>query len=343
MAEQSDKKVTIFDVAREAGTSYSTVSRVFSNSGKVAEVTKRRVIEVADELGYVPNKQARSLAGGKTHAIGILVPRFDNGYVSSVVNGIDDEIAGTDYNILLYTTHRADQDEARYVNRIINDLAEGLIILLPRHSETYLNALAAKNFPYVFVDHQGVSETSISITATNFRGAYDATEYLINLGHQRIAFITGHLDVRSGLDRLHGYRAALQDYGIEVEAELIQNGDFLPQSGYIKTQDLLNLKELPTAIFASNDLMAFGVMNAITDAGLSVPEDISVIGFDNIPQTELFRPRLTTIHQPLTEMGRIATRMLLQQIEDPSKVPHQGTLLATELVIRDSCQPPKIK
>ncbi len=341
MPKPNNKKVTIFDVAREAETSYSTVSRVFNDGSKVAETTRLRVIEVAEQLGYVPNQQARSLAGGQTQVIGILAPRFDNGYVSSIVNGIDDEIVGTDYKLLLYTTHRADQDEAKYVNRIINDLAEGLIVLVPRHSEAYLTALAANNFPYVFVDHQGVSENSISISATNFRGAYEATEYLLKLGHRRIAFVAGSLDIRSGLDRLHGYRAALQDYGIETESELIETGDFLPKSGYAAAQNILSLENLPTAIFASNDLMAFGVINAIIDAGLHVPQDISVIGFDNIPQTELFRPRLTTVHQPLEEMGRIATRMLLQQIEDPSKVPHQGTLLATELVIRDSCQPPR--
>lgn len=341
MTTPNSKKVTIFDVAREADISYSTVSRVFSNPDKVAETTRLRVVEVAQQLGYVPNKQARSLAGGKTQAIGILVPGFDNGYISSVLNGIYEEIAQTEYNLLLYPTFHTEKNEVKYVNRIINDLAEGLLILLPRHSEDYINALAAKKFPYVFIDHQGVSEDSISISATNFRGAYEATEYLIKLGHKRIGFITGFLDMRSGLDRLHGYRGALQDYEIEIDQKLIQNGDFLPQSGYERAQNLLQLPEPPTAIFASNDLMAFGVMNAITDAGLNVPEDISVIGFDNIPQTELFRPRLTTINQPLVEMGRLATRMLLQQIEDPSKVPHQGTLLATELVIRDSCQPPK--
>lgn len=341
MTNQSGKKVTIFDVAREADISYSTVSRVFSNSGKVAEATRLRVLEVAERLDYVPNKQARRLAGGKTQAIGILVPGFDNGYISSVLNGIYDEIIQTEYNLLLYPTYHTEQNEIKYVNRIINDLAEGLLILLPRHSDDYINALTARKFPYVFIDHQGVSEDSISISATNFRGAYEATEYLIKLGHQRIAFVTGFLDMRSGLDRLHGYRAALQDHSLNIEQELIQSGDFLPQSGYTAAQNFLQLEPHPTAIFASNDLMAFGVMNAIADAGLRVSADISVMGFDNIPQTELFRPRLTTIHQPLAEMGRIATRMLLQQIENPSKVPHQGMHLATELVIRDSCQSPK--
>jgi LacI family transcriptional regulator len=340
MSTRKGKKVTIVDVAREAGTSYSTVSRVFSNSGKVAEETKERIIEVAERLGYVPNQQARSLVGGQTQVLGVLVPGFDNGYVSSIVNGIDDEIAGTEYNLLLYTTHRAHKDEVRYVNRITSGLAEGLIVVLPRHPEAYLSALAAKHFPYIFVDHEGVSEDSISISATNFRGAYDATKYLIELGHRRIAFITGILELRSGLDRLHGYRAALQDYGIEVDQTLIVHGDFLTESGYLATQQLLEVDPLPTAIFVSNDLMAFGAMNAITDSGLHVPQDISIIGFDNIPQAELFRPRLTTVHQPLEQMGRMATRMLLDQIENPEKVPH-SSMLATELVIRDSCQPPR--
>ena len=287
-----NRKVTIVDVAREAGTSYSTVSRALSNTGKVKDSTRKHILKVAERLGYVPNQQARSLVGGQTKVIGVLIPRFDDGYVSMIVNGIDDEVSAAGYDLLLHTTRRTHRKEQEFVQRIVGGMAEGLIVVLPRHAEEYLQALTDRNFPYVFIDHIGTSQQFTSVSATNWRGAYDATQYLIQLGHTRIGFITGLLDVRSGLDRLHGYQAALRDHQLPIDNELIVRGNFMMDSGYDAATTLLQLPQRPTAIFASNDLSAFGAINAVVDQGLRVPQDMSIIGFDNIPAAETFQTKV---------------------------------------------------
>jgi LacI family transcriptional regulator len=337
MRSRKKASVTIMDVAREAGTSYGTVSRVLNNNANVADDTRKRVQEAVERLGYVPNQQARSLVGGQSQVIGLLVPGLDNGYLSAVVRGIDIEIAKAGYDLLLYTTHRSKEKEISYVRNIVQGLAEGLIVLLPTNTEAYLEALAEQEFPYVFVDHEGIDDNSPSITVTNWQGAYDATTYLIELGHTRIGHITGRMELASGRDRLAGYQSALQERDIPYDAALVEEGDYLTPSGYAGARKLLALKDRPTAIFASNDSEAFGVMDAVLDCGLSIPEDISIVGFDDVPQASLVRPRLTTVKMPLEEMGRMATRTLLEHINDAER-PGRRITLATELIIRDSCQ-----
>lgn len=335
--KKRSKQTTIIDVAEAAGTSYSTVSRVLSNNPNVQEETRQRVLEAIKHLGYVPNQPARSLVRGQTQTIGVLVPRFDNGYIAAIVDGIDQEIRETEYSLMLFTTYRLEQKEAQYVSSITNGLAEGLIVVVPIAGEAYLEVLSKQNFPYVLVDFEVKDKDLPSISATNWEGAYEATQYLIQLGHRRIGFITGLLSIASGAERLSGYKAALHDHDIAYDPSLIQNGDFLVESGYACTLPLLALEDRPTAIFASNDLMAFGVINAIFDTGFAVPDDISVIGFDNIPQASIGRPYLTTVHQPLEEMGRMATRMLLEHLKNPDNPGHR-IKLGTRLVIRDSCR-----
>jgi LacI family transcriptional regulator len=178
------------------------------------------------------------------------------------------------------------------------------------------------------------------INATNRQGAYEATKYLIDLGHQRIGFVTGLPGLSSAAERLEGYRMALKDHGIELSRELIAEGNFLQQGGYLAGQKLLDLAIPPTAIFAANDLSAFGVMEVIRERGLQIPNDISIIGFDDIPQASITYPKLSTVRQPLEQMGNAAVLMLLEHLEDPSREMGQVTL-TTELIIRDSCQSPR--
>jgi LacI family transcriptional regulator len=204
---------------------------------------------------------------------------------------------------------------------------------------TYLDALREQNFPYVLIDQADATESSNIVESTNWRGAYEATRYLCQLGHTRIALIKGTLAVRSAIDRLQGYKAALVECDIPVREELIIEGDYQQQTGYEITKSLLrSVAPPPTAIFASNDLSALGAMDAARECGLCIPDDISIVGFDDIPQVSFVHPRLTTVRQPLEQMGQVAVKMLLEQIEDRSHPPQRVTL-ATQLIIRDSCGP----
>jgi LacI family transcriptional regulator len=338
-SSKKTRNITIMDVAREAGVSDATVSRVLSGYEFVKDSTRHRVLEAVERLGYVANLQARSLAGGRTQIIGLLVPNLDINYVGTIVRGIDQELDRADYDLMLYTTHRHRNKESIYVSTIANGLTEGLLLLVPLVPTAYLDALRERNFPYVLIDQADTTEQSNVVDATNWQGAYEATRYLHELGHERILFITGLLDVRSAVERLAGYKAALADCDLPLQDELIIEGDFWQLPSYEATKTFLQkVRPLPTAIFASNDLSAFGAMDAIREAGLRIPEDISVVGFDDIPQASIVYPKLTTVRQPLEQMGRVAVKMLLEQIENPSHPPRRVTL-ATQLVIRDSCAP----
>lgn len=331
------RKVTIMDVAREAGVSYSTVSRVLNGFELVKPATRQRVQNVAERLGYVANLQARSLAGGRSRVIGLLVPGLETSFIGEVIRGVDEEIAHAQYDLMLYTTHRNRGKEAAYVNTIVNGLADGLLLIVPLMPAAFLKVLPSHQYPYVLVDQADPSGKGGVVDATNWQGAYEATRYLISIGHRRIGFITGQMQLSSAVDRLQGYRDALRDYQVNSDESLVVTGDFQQSSGYIGASQLLDLPDRPTAIFASNDLTAFGAMEAIQERGLRIPDDISIVGFDDVPQAVMTHPKLTTVRQPLAQMGRIAARMLLELIENPELSPSSVTL-ATELIIRDSCR-----
>jgi LacI family transcriptional regulator len=340
---KDDKKSgipTIYDVAREAGVSYTTVSRALSGYEFVKPSTREKVLQAAEKLGYVPNQQARSLAGGRSNLIGVLVPALSNSYISEILRGIDEELANSDYNLILYTTHRHHGKESTYVATIMNGAAEGLLLVVPLISTSYLDALRQQDFPYVLIDQSDETEKSLVVSGTNWQGAYQATEYLIELGHRRIGFVSGLAGLNSATERLKGYTAALRDHGIPLRHELIVEGNFRESGGYAAAQKLLALAETPTAIFAANDMSAFGVIEAVRQRGWRIPEDISVIGFDDVPQASNVYPKLTTVHQPLAQMGREAVTLLLERIEDPTREMRQ-VILETELVIRDSCCLPR--
>jgi LacI family transcriptional regulator len=335
--ENKIRNVTIVDVAEAADVSYSTVSRVLNGYPFVKDSTRKRVLQAAEILGYVPNQQARSLAGGKTTVIGLLVPGLDNGYIGEIARGIDEELTKAHYDLMLYTTHRQSGKETAYVNTITSGLTAGLILVVPLVSTSYLDALHERKFPIVLIDQIDTTGKSSTVDATNWQGSYEATNYLIELGHRRIGIITGLMDIRSAVDRLDGYKAALQDNGLAIDDSLIVAGDFWQFRGYHAAKELLELSQRPTAILASNDLTAFGAMEAIRDYGLEIPNDISVIGFDDIPQARIVHPKLTTVRQPLDQMGRLAVKLLLERIKDPTLPPKHITL-STHLVVRESCQ-----
>jgi len=332
-------KVTIIDVASQAGVSVGTASRVINNDAHVAPQTRERVSDVMLRLGFVPNRQARSLAGGKTNTIGALVPDLGTAYIGEIMHGIDAELVLSQLDLMLFTTHRTAVKEANYVANMVQGMVDGLLVVLPRNPADYTGTLTRRNFPFVLIDHQGNSEPCPAVGATNWQGAYNATEYLIKLGHTRIGFITGSMDLGAAIDRLEGYKSALRVQHISEDPRLIYEGTFFQPDGYAGACTLLDIENPPTAIFASNDAMAMGVMDAVRNRGLGFPEDISIVGFDDVPQASLVRPALTTVHQPLEQMGRVATQMLLDRLKRPEQEINRIEL-PTELIIRGSTSSP---
>jgi LacI family transcriptional regulator len=340
MAQNHSSKVTIIEVAEKAGVSFGTVSRVINNDIHVKKETRQRVLKVMETLGYVANRQARSLAGGKSNIIGVLVPDLGTGYIEEIIRGIDAELSLSDLDLILYTTHRTASKEANYVANLAKGMVDGLLLVLPRNPVDYIGTLTSRNFPFILIDHQGTGRSCPAVGATNWQGAYRATEYLIKMGHNRIGFITGSMDLGCSMDRLEGYLSALRTHHAAEAPELIYEGTFFQPDGYAGATALLELPNPPTAIFASNDIMAMGVMDAVRSRGLRIPDDVSIVGFDDIPQAAVVRPALTTVNQPLEKMGRVATQMLLDLLRQPDK--EAGRIeLPTELVIRESCKSPQ--
>lgn len=332
--------ITIVDVAKAANVSYSTVSRVMNNNPHVKPEKRVRVLEVMDRLGYVVNQSARSLRGGQTQVIGLMVHDLFTEYTGQIVWGVDETLNAAQYDLMIFTTHRRMTRESSSIDTLVQGTSDGVLLLLPLNPGAYLQALRERQFPYVVIDQHGFDTFSPTVTASSYQGAREAIDYLIALGHKRIGFITGTPDVRGAIDRLSAYRDALEAHGIDYDPALVVEGDFQQPGGYRAASILLDCTERPTAIFASNDASAFGAMEAIRSRGLSIPQDISVIGFDDIPQSAHVYPALTTVRQPMAEMGRAATRLLLKYIEDPT-LPCEHIVLDTEFIRRESCQPPR--
>jgi LacI family transcriptional regulator len=329
------KPVTIIDVAREAGVSYSTVSRVVNNKDYIVPEKRARVLAAIERLGYVPNVQARKLAGGRARVVGLVVHDLWSSYAVEILRGIDAELASQQYDLMLYTSHGRAATESVYVSTLTQGLAEGLLLLLPRGLSAYIAGLTKHRFPYVLIDHEGVPGVAPAIGATNRQGAYDATRHLLEFGHRRIGFITGKLDVGASRDRLAGYHAALREYDCAVDEALIVEGDFLRPRAQAAARQLLELTPPPTAIFASNDVSAFGVMDVARKRGLRIPSELSIVGFDDIPEAANVHPSLTTVRQPLEDMGRVAARTLLALMRE-QQPPAERVELPTELIVRAS-------
>jgi LacI family transcriptional regulator len=336
-AKSASKNLTILDVAREAGVSFGTVSRVLNEDKHVREETRERVQRAIGRLGFVANRHARILAGGKSGTVGVLVPDLGTEYIGEIMRGADAELALGGYGIILYTTHRNAKREAEYVAVCLQGMVDGLLLVLPRNPSDFVGSLIRRKFPFVFIDHQGFGKDSASVSAANWQGAYEATEYLIGLGHRRIGFITGWADLKAAQDRLKGYQAALRTNHISEDPGFIYEGTFSQPDGCQAGLKFLGLKNPPTAVFASNDMMAMGVMDAARERGLKVPDDLSVVGFDDIYLASQVRPAISTVRQPLEKMGRVAAQMLLEIIRNPG-ARKDNLELPTELVVRDSCR-----
>lgn len=330
--------VTLADVATVAGVSKMTVSKVVNKQPGISEATRQRVLQAIEELGYTAHPSARALAGGRTNTLGVVVPSIEPQYISEVVRGADMVAYEAGLDLLISTTQEDTAHERQNVGRLTRGLVDGLLMVLPRSLERYAQALKQAHVPVVVVAAASGTMPFSLVDADHYGGARSAVTHLLELGHRRIGFIAGRLDTTASLERLRGYREGLLTAGLPFGPELIQQGNYLQQGGFAAAQALLDLPDRPTAIFAANDLSAFGVMEAVKDRGLRVPDDVSVIGFDDIPQAGQVHPALTTVRQPLVEMGAAGTRQLLNLLQGASSVTDR-LVLPTELVIRASTAP----
>jgi LacI family transcriptional regulator len=334
------RRPTIFDVARAAGVSYSTVSRVVNGHEFVRERTRTRVQDAMAELGYVAHVTARALASGRTQAIGLLAQEIDNPFFSNIIKGVDQEVSSADYDLLLCTTHSRREKEAAYVARLSHGMVDGLVIVLPAGLPEYVATLAGERYPFVLVDHDSDAPGCDVVNAANRVGTKEGIAYLVGLGHRRIGFIGGRPDVGAALERRAGYEDALADAGIAFDPALVVSGDFMERRGRAAAHELLSRPRPPTAIFASSDAAAFGVLRAAEERGLEVPGDLSVLGFDDIVEAAYVGAALSTVRQPLREMGRVAVRRLLDRLADPRTEPGMRIVMETELIVRQTTASP---
>jgi LacI family transcriptional regulator len=316
--------------------SVSTVSRVLNDKDDVASDTCLKVKGIIAELGYTSSLAAKSMRSRRTGVIGLILPDLEDPFCIQVVKGIHHAIVALGYDLIAYTSgsirqHSKAEREQHYVSLLNGSVTDGIILVTPAASTFSTPA------PLVAIDPNNHCPDCVTVTAANRDGALAAMEYLISLGHGRIGFIGGRPDLQCAQERLQGYETALRQADIALDPDLIAIGDFSRAVGYGCAQQLLSLPAPPTAIFAANDQSAIGAMEAAHDAGRRVPDDVSVLGFDNIPEAAYCHPALTTIDQFIDKMGYVATEMLVDLIQDGS-LKSDGYTMPTQLVVRDSCR-----
>jgi len=333
--------VTIKHVAHEAGVSVATVSRVLNDKGPVSEATRSRIREVAERLRYSPHGAARSLITNKTAAIGVLLPDIYGEFFSELIRGIDLASRRRGYHLLVSSSH-GDREELAAVLRATRGRVDGLIVMSPDLDTQTLQANLPETLPIVLLNCRSDGAWFDSITIDNHGGADAMVRYLLGLGHRRIALVKGPAGNFDASERQRGYRDALGEPPGGWSADLELEGDFSEAAGYRAGIRILDLAPRPTAVFAANDGMAVGVLSALRDAGLRVPEDISLAGFDDIPISRFTSPTLSSVRVPIAELGAHAITRLLHTIGMENRHDRLHETLATTPVLRQSCAPPRV-
>jgi DNA-binding LacI/PurR family transcriptional regulator len=332
----TDGRPTISQIAQIAGVSVPTVSKVLNGRADVATPTRSRVEQVIEEYGFVRNRAARALRKGKTGLVDLILPRLDDEYFLPILEGVAQVLREAEVRLVLTSSHYQPEEEVHWIDTITDHSMDGILVVLP--SEEAIEHLERSDLPFVLIHSQGgLLSTAPSVRITSWEGGFVATNHLINLGHRRIAYIGKTAPARDAIERIAGYRAALDAANLPVDPQLQCDGNFSEADGYTATKTLLELPEPPTAIFAGNDRQAAGVYRALHELGMIVPDQMSVIGFDNLPFTELLSPPLTTVHAPRLELGRTAATMLLRLINGEAlEMPR--VVLPTQFIERQSCR-----
>ncbi|GAA5179912.1 LacI family DNA-binding transcriptional regulator [Rugosimonospora acidiphila] len=337
MTVEDEPRVTITRIAQEAGVSVPTVSRVVNGRSDVSPATRERVEELLRRYGYRRRSGQRQQTAASL--IDLVFNDLDSPWAVEIIRGVEDVAHGALIGTVVSAIHQRSASTRQWMRNLQARATDGVILVAsdvqsPLHAE-----LRRLNIPTVVIDPAGVPAHDVpTVGAANWSGGLAATEHLVSLGHRRIGFIAGPRQLQCSRTRLDGYRAGLEAAGIAVEDELIQQGDFYHESGFASAGRLLDLDDAPTAIFASSDQMAFGAYEAVRRRGLRVPDDVSVVGFDDLPEARWASPPLTTVRQPLSEMGTLAARTVLRLARGET-IESLRFELATALVVRDSCAP----
>jgi len=328
-------RITIADVAARAGVSKTTVSRVLNAKADLDERTAARVRKVIDELGYVPSSGAVGLARGRTRIVGVLVPSLTWPWMGDVLQGVVDAVEAKSYGLLLFTCNRGDESMRQFATQVSAKSFDGLLVIEPEGTLEYIAGLHAKGLPVVMIDDRGHQPLFPSVATTNRLGAEAAARHLLAMGRRHPVVARGPERFGCTTERLDGFGQVYAEAGIPIPADRVVDGDFTFEAGRLAVKGLLDAGVRFDAVFAHNDLSAAGAIQALRDNGTAIPAEVAVVGYDDIPLAAHTEPALTTVHQPLREMGGAAARMLLSYFEG-TPAPETRQVIPTTLVVRGS-------
>jgi len=327
---------TIHDVAKQAGVAPITVSRVINNSGYVSLKTRERVETAIAALQYVPNSLARSLRSKQTKTIALVLTDITNPFFTTMARGVEDIANKQGFNVIFCNTDESETKQNNYLTVLLQKQVDGILLVPARSHAEPIKLIQSQGVEVVILDRK-VPDVQVDVVRCNSeKGAQQLIQYLIGLGHQRIAILTGPEGVSTAVDRVTGYRQALVEAGLEVNDAFICHGEFTQASGYEMARQVLSIVPQPTAIFAGNNFIALGALRALRDANLRVPEDMALVTFDDLPLTLVVDPFLTVVAQPSYEMGQQATELLLARLKGETFREHQELILSTKIIVRRS-------
>lgn len=327
---------TMRDIAQVAKVSQGTVSAVINGHPTVKPANVRKVMEACEKLGYVPDIVARAMRTGRSQQIGLLIPDIRNPYYPELARGVEDAATVAEYRVFLCNVDRNLEKERNYVRSLVARKVDGLLMVKPQLPIEELRELRGKCGCVIFEPGEAVLGEFDVVDADSRSGSEEAVKHLLEQGHRRIAYIGGRMDSVGAKERLNGYMAQLTKHGIKVDKDLIKQGDYSMESGYLAAKALLCSEERPTAIFAANDVMALGALKRLTEQGVRVPQDISLVGFDDIAMASYSTPSLSTVRMPKYEMGRKGFEMLQRILQNQGKWEPSHTVLKTGYIARES-------
>lgn len=334
------RKATIRDIADRAQVSTATVSHVFNNTRYVSSEVRDRVLRVSKELAYVPNSVARSLRSGKTRTIGLVLPDSGNPFFAEIGRHIEENAFAKGYSVIIGNTEGDPEKESFYLDTLVQKKVDGIIFVSTRGSSASIQQLSDLRIPIVIADREideiDCMDNLTVVLTDNLHGGSIAVRHLIDLGHRKIGYIGGPSILTPSASRETGYREVMQNEGLPVDERWVARGDFTCESGYAAARQILQSEPAPSAIFCCNDMMAIGAIRAASDLGLSVPQDLSIVGFDDIALAAYLTPALTTVHQPIKEMGDAITQHLFTAFAAKGTNAYQRIVFQPVLTVRQS-------
>ena len=334
-----EKEITIYDLARKLNISIATVSRALKDDPVVSKKTKKKIADLALEMGYRSNNFARNLRTSRTNTIGVIIPRINSSFMSAVIAGMENVANSEGYNLIISQSSESAEKERVNAATLFNSRVDGLLVSLAYDTDSlaHFEPFTKKKIPLIFFDRTSDKTEGTSIQINNFRAAYEATTHLISQGYTRIVHITATPKRNVYVDRLQGYKQALADQRIAFREDYVIVGNLSQEAGTDAAARILEMRPMPDAVFVANDNCAVGCMTALKQAGIRIPDDIAFVGFNNDPVSTVIEPNLTTVNYPGYEMGQIAARNLIDHLNGASSIHSTNTIiLRSELMIRES-------